>query len=453
MLQEKYWLIALVSVAVFCISTAAEPVQYCKYGAQDGEVDFCVGILLHNNISTDSHDLYITMSVSRPERTSKGWTAIGIGEVMQGALMFIVYGDSTSGEQPIVSIRKSIGHKQPALVTREDMNGADLRVVRADWYDSASQPDVAVAMLSIVCYSCRHWPGSSISARAKSQPWMWAWNPNQIIPVFTYDAHLDMHRHHANAGGWGNFYVDMARSVNNFQGPPSFPPIRPGVHTLGTSETSGLSRNFLIYTHGFVMGVAFLLLYPAGVVALRSGNAKAFKYHWRLQLVASIFTALGFCIALTYEGAISSVHQILGISLLVGIAIQIVLGWRHHVAFLRVRRRSWLSHSHIWAGRLILVGGWSNLITGFVLRDYSTIPHVVLALVVGFEAFGLATWLWRTKRKVDIGKPADQVSIEETTSSAEVCFTVGDEVEKNAGFDSVSLHDEEVNPLLTRSGK
>lgn len=205
-------------------TVVSEPVQYCKYGSKTNDIDFCMGMLMHHNITSSSHDLYLSLSVTRPHSTALGWTSIGLGETMEGALMFIVYGDPLSSEKPIVSIRKSTGHKQPTLVTREDMNGADLRVSWADWIGSTSSPGSAVAMISLVWYSCHLWPGAEISVTAKSQPWIWAWNSKQEISVFTYDAHLKMHVHHAGAGGWGNFYVDMPRSVNNWRHAPSFPP-------------------------------------------------------------------------------------------------------------------------------------------------------------------------------------------------------------------------------------
>lgn len=403
------------------------------------------------------------MGVTRPSSTSLGWTALGLGEIMEGALMFIVYGDPKSSKKPIVSIRKSIGHKQPTLVTREDMNGADLRVVRADWHKSPSSPGSAVAMVSLVCYSCHFWPGTKISATSRSQPWMWAWNAKQDIPVFTYDAHLKMHAHHAGKGGWGNFYVDMSRSVNNWRNPPSFPPLRPGVLALGVSESPRISvaygmtwlkQNPKLRLHGLIMGTAFLLIFPLGVLAIRSGGAKSFKYHWVLQIVASGFTVVGCVLGLVLGRKIDSVHQVLGLSLLACLCVQSILGWRHHMVFLRLRHRTWLSHSHIWLGRVMMIGGWSNLVIGLVLRGYSSVFIAVMGCLVSSEAVGLTTWLWWIKIKAARLETVKKSHTEEHKNVAEY-FALGEDEDEDedASSSSENLQDEESRPMMEKSEK
>ncbi|RYP09581.1 hypothetical protein DL765_008391 [Monosporascus sp. GIB2] len=112
-------------------------VQYCRFGHPDGEIDFCMGIIMHRNSTTDSHDLYLSMTVTRS--SVLGWTAIVTGGEMAGSLMFIVYADpSREGARSPASARTADGHHQPRLVTPEDMGGADLRVLQADWMPAGS---------------------------------------------------------------------------------------------------------------------------------------------------------------------------------------------------------------------------------------------------------------------------------------------------------------------------
>lgn len=438
----------------------AEPVQYCKYGAETNEIDFCMGMLLHHNQSTTSHDLYLSMSITRPGGTSLGWTALGLGEVMEGSLMFIVYGDPMSSEQPIVSIRKSLGHKQPTLVTREDMNGGDLRVMRSDWLESPSSPGSAVAMVSLVCYSCHLWPGTEISVNSRSQPWIWAWNSRQEIPVYTYDAHLQMHVHHAGAGGWGNFYVDMASSVNNWRNAPSFPPIKAGLHAFGASESPRISlaygmswfkHNPTLHFHGGIMATTFLALFPAGVLAMRCGRTGAFRYHWILQLVASGLTTLGLVLGLLLRPRIDTLHQTLGIILVAFLGVQSILGWRHHMTFLRLHRRTWLSHSHVWLGRLMLIGGWSNLLTGLALVGYSGLFLSVGGSLMGFEAVGLAAWLWWLKYRSSRAGKVDQQQESGHKDYEARYFALGGSDDENSLSVSEGLQDKETEPMLERS--
>ncbi|KAI1443146.1 iron reductase domain protein [Annulohypoxylon stygium] len=445
---------------------ASEPVQYCKSGDGVDDVNFCMSMLTHYNASTNDHDLYLTMSFTRPDSTDIGWTAIGLGEVMEGALMFIIYGDPLASNEPIVSIRKSIGHTQPLLVTNEDMqHGANLRLLRADWQESPSDPRTVSAVASIICYSCRLFPGTKISATSMSQPWLWAWNNKQELEDFSYDTHLNMHAHHHSDGGWGNFYVDMARSLNTWKSPPNPPSIAYGVQAIGVSESPGratayrfgtLIHNRLLHAHGIIMSIAFLFIFPLGVIAMRSGRMKAFKYHWVVQLIASVFTLVGAGLTLLLGYEIKHFHQYFGIALVACLGLQGILGWRHHMVFLRLRRRTWLSHSHIYLGRFMMLGGWANLIAGLTLRGYSRLTIGIFGFVVGLEAIGLTAWLvWKkiqAARKERMNKLNADAQKDDLTNYFAL-DDVDDEEEEEDASSSATLRDEESKPMMGKSEK
>lgn len=406
-------------LGTFWISlVSAEPVQYCKFGSPDHpdeDIDFCMGALMYQNASTNAHDMFLTMTLHRHQGSALGWTAIGPGTVMKGSLMFIVYGDPLSHEEPIVSIRTSTGHHQPTLLMKSDLvNGMDLRVIRSSWlldesHDQDPRNPSYIARISMVCYSCNLWSGTDISAQSKSQPWIWAWNAKQKFDVFSFDAHLKMHKHHAGAGGWGNFYLDMSRSISTAQFPPSLPPIRPKVATLGAFDTpmsfSGSVAKMTVgpgsYFHGLVLATAFLLLFPAGVIGLRAGSPKSFSYHWIIQLCASILLLLGLGLGLLKGRKINSIHQWVGIALASSIGIQGFLGWWHHRRFLRLHRRTWVSHVHIWLGRLVMVAGWGNVVSGLLLRGYKKNSAIVIIviIIVCLQAVGLGGWTYRVQRQ------------------------------------------------------
>ena len=427
----------------------AEPVQYCKLGKAENpnaEINFCMGLAMHENLTSSSHDLLLTMSITRYNGSSRGWTAIGLGSKMADALMFIVYGDPTTHEDPIVSIRRASGHHQPSLISRSTIGGTDLRVLRAAWMPLesgvlAGNNTSYVARVELVCYSCTRWPGVSISATDNSQPWMWAWNPDQEFSVYTYDTHLTMHKHHAGAGGWGNFYVDMARSVNHAPTAPSFPPIRPYVDAVGASDTPqsvGGTLSMLItspgwHAHGLVMGMAFMILFPAGLAALKSGSGKAVKYHWVLQLAASLTVALGVMLGFFLKKSVDTTHQKIGIAIAVCLGIQGLVGWQHHVIFLRIYRRTWLSYMHVWLGRLVMICGWGNLITGISLRNWSR-SSVALAGVIGcLEILGLIFFVWyanRRKTRTSIPREIEKAMLERNITDNRYFQLEDDEAEE-----------------------
>lgn len=409
---------------------AAEPVQYCRFGDSDNpnwRVDFCMGAVLHQNASTSSHDLLLSFTHTRRNGSKLGWTAIGLGNVMEDSLMFIVYGDPMSHQAPLVSIRGATGHHQPTLVTRADVGGADLRVVEAVWVRSTGASGGTgrhdyVAKVHLICYSCTLWSGTLISATAKSQPWIWAWNPDQDFPVYSFDVRLEMHAHHSTSGGFGNFYVDMARAVNTVPGPVSLPPIRPLIATLGTSETpAGLWAAFLtivknptLHLHALLMGSAFFVLFPAGFLAIRSGAKKGFRYHWVLQLAGSTSISCGMILGLLMRRKINTVHQSIGIAIAVATGLQGILGWRHHVKFQEIGHRTWLSDAHVLLGKSVMITGWSNVVIGMMLHGYSIGPMVIVGALGLLEMAGIIIWILKISSKKNAVQNSDNVLSEDT---------------------------------------
>ncbi|KAI3325008.1 hypothetical protein HD806DRAFT_491726 [Xylariaceae sp. AK1471] len=407
---------------LFCFSflSMAEPVQYCRRGHADGEVDFCMGITMHHNYSTDEYDMYMSMSVIRS--SALGWTAIGTGSQMAGSLMFIVYGNPVSGEDPIVSIRTVDGHHQPRQISRRETGGADLRVLQGMWLPADTDPrqcktksaadctPTYVAKIAAVCYSCSRWPGSFIGAKSSSQPWIWAWNDDQAMDVYSFDAPLNMHKHHAGNGGWGMFYVDMARSISEDIRLPSFPPLRPGVLTHGSSDNpigaegllASAKERPLVYLHGISMILVYVFLFPAGVVAIRSKSSRSFQRHWKVQALATLFQVIGGATGLAMSGdkTLPTTHQRLGLVLISSVLVQGVLGWVHHINFVKFQRRTVASHCHIWLGRLLILGGWANALSGLSLSGNRRSAFAAVVAVLVLEILALAGfWVWTTQRK------------------------------------------------------
>lgn len=399
----------LLFISFLSLGLAVDPAQFCKFGYAAKEIDFCTGISVQHNQTTNSHNVYLSFSHSRPAKSAKGWTAIGFGEHMKGSLMIIVYGDPSSGNPPVVSIRESAGHVQPVSVTQKTLGRGDLQVLRSEWLADGAPNGAVTAMTVVVCYSCTLWQGSTISAETISQPFIWAWHENQEFKIFPQDAHLLMHEHHAGNGGWGQFYVDMSSAAINDTQLPYMPIIRPGIASHGASEFRTLSsggligwvkRNPILHLHGFLMVTAFIILFPLGVIAMRSGSPKSFKYHWIIQVSASVGVAGGVITGLTLRKHINSFHQTLGLCIVGALVIQAILGYKHHIDFVRIHRRTWISYTHIWVGRIVMLGAFGNLIIGLNMRGYSPILVGVAGVFMILEAVGLIFWVWR-RSKVD----------------------------------------------------
>lgn len=72
----------------FCISLATAQVQFCHVD-KIFELDLCLALSTAYNSTSKGYDHYMTFS-GRYER-GRGWNAVGIGEKMDKALMFVLY--------------------------------------------------------------------------------------------------------------------------------------------------------------------------------------------------------------------------------------------------------------------------------------------------------------------------------------------------------------------------
>jgi hypothetical protein len=417
-------------------SVFAEQVRYCRFGHRNGEADFCVGLTSSLNRTTSQHDIHIDLSVRRS--LALGWTAIGTGPSMAGSLMFIIYGDPSAGLDPIVSVRSADGHHQPRLLTAAASN-TGISITSAKWQplaladsnhrrheDHDAPPPVPIgrpthaALVSITCHACSNLlPGmSSVSTTTSSQPFIWAWNDRQAFDDdggYTPDAKLHMHSHGKRSGGFGKFYVDMSRTLSNSSAGNSdarLPLDGEGVLLFGTSEApigvagwfASLWENPVARAHGFVMGLAFVVLFPVGAALIRAGGKPGvpFRRHWVVQAVATGLAWTGVVLGLVMSGwrRPKTAHQWLGLALVVGgLAGQAALGWAHHVRFVRTRRRSWISYGHIWLGRGIVVGGWVNVVLGMLLAGRAIWGVVLLGGLLLVEAVVLGRFLWTAQRR------------------------------------------------------
>ncbi|KAK0669901.1 hypothetical protein QBC41DRAFT_390673 [Cercophora samala] len=459
-------------------SIPTQNTQYCLFGHPLGQADFCFGLSVTNHSDPrpdhDFHkDFHISLSVRRSSSAGgrRGWTAVGTGPVMAGSVMVIVYGEPGEG-RPVVSVRSVGGHHQPGVVTYRGVDGEEVkgevkgegevgkggrvRVVRAEWVDlregqggrrhggdekgrrhdddemeEARVPDGPVAYaarVEVVCEMCdkfgsvQDWGGAAAATgggKGGGMPWIWAWNDDQDFEqdggTWEVGAKLKMHRHRGGSGGYGRFWVDMARAytdgVKEVKHEWDFEE-REQNKRVGTSDGPigfGAWFDFVVRVwslakiHGVVMGVGFLGLFPLGVVMIRmsSGKGRPFKRHWRVQAVATAVAVGGAMIGgkLSKWHMPKTLHQWLGAGIVIGLVVQSVLGWRHHVDFVRIKRRTWISYGHIWLGRAVVAGGFANVVLGMLLSGKAA-GSIWLVVVVGaLEAAGLGWWLWRAKRQ------------------------------------------------------
>jgi hypothetical protein len=168
--------------------------------------------------------------------------------------------------------------------------------------------------------------------------------------------------------------------------------------------TSVNSNRILIFPrsrhlHGGLMTLSFLVLYPLGVFLLRSPRPTAFNLHWTVNSLASVSVGIAAIIGFVNSRSISITHQYLGILLVCALAVQTVLGWRHHIIYLQVQRRTWMSNVHTWLGRVVLPVGMLNIITGLLLRQYGWLTIALTIALASVEILFLIFIVGRAKAR------------------------------------------------------
>lgn len=130
-------------------------------------------------------------------------------------------------------------------------------------------------------------------------------------------------------------------------------------------------RDWMWHLHGLFMCLSFLLLYPLGASLIRTSDPRAFNFHWTTQAFASLLVCIGALLGYWLSSGISVAHQYLGIGIVVAIIAQILLGYRHHVQYLQVARKTALIRIHVWLGRSTFIAGFVNIVMGLLLRRYT----------------------------------------------------------------------------------
>ncbi|KAI1132389.1 hypothetical protein F5Y10DRAFT_261098 [Nemania abortiva] len=149
--------------------------------------------------------------------------------------------------------------------------------------------------------------------------------------------------------------------------------------------------------HGALAALAFAFLFPLGAIVMRVVPGRpALLAHGGIQVLAYALyvAAAGLGLYLTsmirvasgadpLERARSNAHPIIGIALLVLLFSQPVWGVMHHRLFKKLKRRTPVSHVHLWVGRLGITLGIINGGLGLALAGAKGAPVIAYSVVAG----------------------------------------------------------------------
>ncbi|KAL6703824.1 hypothetical protein ACN47E_009043 [Coniothyrium glycines] len=175
------------------------------------------------------------------------------------------------------------------------------------------------------------------------------------------------------------------------------------------SSGSG-NRRMMLIAHAVLASLAFVILFPAGAIAIRLASFPGVVWlHAAFQVFAYLVYIAGFGLGVYMAmemNLLDHYHPIIGIVVLVLVFLQPFLGFLHHVLFKRYGHRTIWSYAHIWIGRIAVTLGIVNGGLGLKLADSmqmsSRAGMIVYGVVAGIMwlAWVAAMFIGERRRKV-----------------------------------------------------
>ncbi|KAG8414106.1 hypothetical protein J3458_011756 [Metarhizium acridum] len=226
--------------------------------------------------STGSGSVYIQIRA----KASYQWVGLGIGDHMNGADMFVMYADGAGNVT--LSTRRGLNHVMPVYKTNA---GVELLA------GSGEMNGQMVA--NVKCSSC------SKLALGSSNAWLSAWKHGRSLASTDLDAQIGYH------DGNALFSVDFSKAtILSDQNPFAGGDDNAGDSTSGSGSGSAPGGGVvvvvqddpiqtLMYAHGIVMAVVFVLGYPIGAILMSLLGRWAIHAGWQLVTFLAMWAGFG----------------------------------------------------------------------------------------------------------------------------------------------------------------
>lgn len=139
------------------------------------------------------------------------------------------------------------------------------------------------------------------------------------------------------------------------------------------SSSRGGNQRTMLIAHGVLASLAFVILFPAGAIAIRLASFPGIVWlHAAFQVFAYLVYIAGFGLGVylaTEMNLLNSYHPVIGIVVFVLVFFQPILGFLHHTLFKKYNHRTLWSYAHIWLGRIAVTLGIINGGLGLRLAD------------------------------------------------------------------------------------
>lgn len=253
------------------------------YFAKSGYV-FAISAIAENG------DVYYHMNAP----SSHSWYGVGFGSDMNNVRILISY-LSANGHNVTNSCRMSHGNSEPVYDPDCVIENVSNDIYGP--YANTLSPG-AVMITHSICRRCAQWMGGGLDYNDTAQPFIYALGPNVTLRDNSPAANLRMHEFH------GVFTMDMTKATNYTGTYTRIPaPQDPGNQGQGaywafanafssTQFGTGNDTDWAGMVHGIFMCIAFLFIFPAGAIVLRT--MKRAVYHAFVQVIGLGFVAVGF---------------------------------------------------------------------------------------------------------------------------------------------------------------
>lgn len=146
----------------------------------------------------------------------------------------------------------------------------------------------------------------------------------------------------------------------------------------------------VVIVHSTLMGAVFVLFVPLGVFLIRLTSFKGLIwYHAGIQVSAYIVALAAFGLG-AWMATVSDQwkafngHPILGTIIIALLLLQPVLGYVHHLIYVREHKRTGWIYAHMWYGRALLVLAVINGGLGLQLSGNTTKGKIAYGVIAGF---------------------------------------------------------------------
>ncbi|KAK6005245.1 hypothetical protein QM012_008024 [Aureobasidium pullulans] len=316
------------------------------------------------------------------------WFAFGIGGQMKNSLMFIGY-PSSNGTGLTLSPRLSTGHSQPQYTNSKDVQVRSSSITNGTYE------------LMGVCYNCSTWSLGTMDTTSSSQPFIFALGPTgQTISSDSTSQNIAYHTL------YNSFSMDMTQAAFTGSNTPALNSGgNSGSSNSGSSSggSKGASENVYNRVHGIFMAIAFVILFPLGVLVLRLGHSVI--GHGIVQATAYCFVIVGLGTGIYLSprfgyGAYNTPHQIIGLVVFSLLAVQALGGLIHHLLFRR-GHKTIIGKVHMVLGICLLILGIVNVPLGLNMSgdsNYNT-AYIIVVAILGAIFLALRFWAqWRNRK-------------------------------------------------------